>query len=75
MLTIGTLVVGAFLILGRSPRVLRWSLGWVLIWFVTLLALMAFTLSDIEAISPFESLSPSTWWPFLTDSYVGRVFA
>ena len=75
MLTIGTLVVGAFLILGRSPRVLRWSLGWVLIWFVTLLALTGFTLSDIEAISPFDSLSPSTWWPFLTDSYVGRVFA
>jgi putative copper export protein len=75
MLTIGTLVVGAFLILGHSSRVLRWALGWVAIWFVTLVALTAFTLSDIEAISPFAALNPNTWWPFLSESYVGRVFA
>jgi putative copper export protein len=75
MLTIGTLVVGAFLIVGKSPRVLRWARGWVAVWFVTLLALTAFTLSDIEAISPFAALNPSTWWPFLSQGYVGRVFA
>lgn len=75
MLTLGCLVVGAFLIIDRSPRVLRWALGWVRIWLVALIALTVFTISDIEAISPLATLNPSTWWPFLSQSYIGRVFA
>ena len=75
MLTIGTLVVGAFLVLGHSPRVLRWALGWVAIWFTSLIALTTFTLCDIEAITLQQALNPQAWWPFLTGSFVGRVFA
>ena len=75
MLTLGCLVVGGFLIVGRSPRVLRWALGWVMIWLITLITLTVFTISDVEAISPWAALNPTTWWSFLGDSYIGRVFA
>ncbi len=75
MFTLGALVVGAFLIPGSSRRVLNWAWGWATIWFLTLAALLIFTISDVEAISIFDALNPNTWWQFLASSYVGRVFA
>ena len=75
MFTLGALVVGAFLIPGSSRRVLNWALGWATIWFLALAALLIFTISDLEAISIFDALNPTTWWQFLASSYVGSVFA
>lgn len=75
MVTLGCIAIGAFLIIGRSPAVLRWATGWVTVWLATLIALTVFTLSDIEAISPLVALNPNTWWSFLSGTYIGRVFA
>lgn len=75
MVTLGALVVGAFLIPGSSRRVLNWAWGWATIWLLTLAALLIFTISDVEAISIFDALNPDTWWQFLASSYIGRVFA
>jgi len=75
MVTLGALVVGAFLIPGSSRRVLNWAWGWATIWLLTIAALLIFTISDVEAITIFDALHPDTWWQFLASSYIGHVFA
>jgi len=74
MFTLGALVVGAFLIPGSSTRVLKWAWGWAAVWLATLAALLIFTVSDVQALSPVDALNPANLWSFLSSTSVGRVF-
>ena len=73
MITLGALVVGGLLLPTPSMRVLRWAVAWALAWLVASLALVAFTISDVVAVSPWDALAPAVWRPFLVDTVVGRV--
>lgn len=73
MITLGSLVVGGLLLPTPSMRVLRWAVGWATAWLVATVALLAFTVSDVVAVSPWDALAPATWRPFLSDTVVGRV--
>ena len=73
-ITVGAVVVGALLGGTCYRRVLRWASTWALIWLVSLIVLVALTMSDIYAASPASALQPTVWWGFLIDDSVGRVF-
>ncbi|MFA7323003.1 MAG: CopD family protein [Candidatus Nanopelagicales bacterium] len=75
MITLGSLVVGGLLVTPASARVQRWATTWALVWLITALALLAFTISDTAAVTPLAALSVDTWLPFMTDTLIGRVFA
>jgi len=70
MIALGSLVVGG--LLARSRRALQWAMGWATLWFVVLAVLLALTISDVQAVTPWEAvtIAPS----FLTGDYIGRVF-
>lgn len=70
MLALGSLVVGG--LLTTSRRALRWALGWALLWFATLVVLLVLTISDVEAVTPWQAVTDAP--SFLTGDYVGRVF-
>ena len=70
MLALGSLVVGG--LLAHSRRALRWALGWASLWFVTLLVLLVLTISDIQALGPWQAATNAP--SFLLGDYVGRVF-
>jgi putative copper export protein len=74
MITLGAIVVGALLLPASSTRVLRWAAPWALAWLVASCALLAFTISDVIAVTPWEALAPGTWRVFLVETVVGRVF-
>jgi len=70
MIALGSLVVGG--LLASSRRALQWAMCWALLWFVILAVLLLLTISDVQAVTPWEALSTAP--SFLTGDYVGRVF-
>lgn len=70
MLALGSLVVGG--LLTSSRRALHWAMGWAILWFAILGVLLILTISDVQAVTPWEALG--TVPSFLTGDYVGRVF-
>ena len=73
-ITVGAVVVGTVLGGTSYPRVLRWASIWALVWLISLIVLLTSTMSDIFAVAPTEVLAPVTWWRFLLDVSIGRVF-
>lgn len=73
-ITVGAVVVGAVLGGTAYPRVLCWAAIWALVWLISLIVLLTSTMSDIYAVTPTEVLVPVTWWRFLLDVSIGRVF-
>jgi len=75
MITVGTLVVGGLLVDRREPQLMKWAAGWACAWLVSLAALFVLTLSDIQAVSPLETLDPAAITEFLAHEAIGHVFA
>ena len=70
MLALGCLVAGG--LLASSRRALQWAMGWALVWFAVLSVLLVLTISDVQAVTPWQALGNAP--AFLTGDYVGRVF-
>ena len=70
MLALGSLVVGG--LLTSSARARQWAMGWTIIWFAILSALLVLTISDVRAVSIWDAVGTAPG--FLVDDYVGRVF-
>ena len=70
MIALGSLVVGG--LLTSSRRALQWAMGWSILWFAILAVLLMLTISDVQAVTPWEALGTAP--SFLIDDYVGRVF-
>ncbi len=70
MLALGSLVAGG--LLASSRRALQWAMGWAIVWFAILAVLLVLTISDVQAVTPWEALGTAP--TFLTGDYVGRVF-
>ena len=70
MIALGSLVVGGLLV--SSRRALQWAMGWAIIWFCILVVLFLLTISDVQAVTPWEAVANAP--SFLTGDYVGRVF-
>jgi len=70
MIALGSLVVGGLLV--SSRRALQWAMGWAILWFAILAVLLVLTISDVQAVTPWEALGTAP--SFLTTDYVGRVF-
>lgn len=70
MIALGSLVVGG--LLTSSRRALQWAMGWAILWFAILAVLLVLTISDVQAVTPWEALGTAP--SYLTDDYVGRVF-
>ena len=73
-LTVGAVITGGLLISPPSDRVRKWAAGWSSLWLALLAVLLVLTISDISAVPTQQALSPSIWWPFMTETVVGRVF-
>jgi putative copper export protein len=70
MTALGALVVGG--LLTTSRRALQWAMGWAIIWFCILVVLLLLTISDVQAITPWQALANAP--SFLTGDYVGIVY-
>ena len=70
MIALGSLVAGG--LLASSRRALHWAMGWAILWFVVLAVLFVLTISDVQAINPWQALGAAP--SFLTGDYIGRVF-
>lgn len=70
MIALGSLVVGG--LLTSSRRAIQWAMGWAILWFAILVVLLALTISDVQAVTPWQALANAP--SFLTGDYVGRVF-
>jgi len=70
MIALGSLVVGG--LLTSSRRALQWAMGWTVLWFAILAVLLVLTISDVQAVTPWEALGTAP--SYLTSDYVGRVF-
>ena len=70
MIALGSLVVGGLLV--SSRRALQWAMGWAILWFAVLVVLLALTISDVQAVTPWQAVANAP--SFLTGDYVGRVY-
>ena len=71
--TVGCVVVGGLVAPSVNTRVLRWSMWWAAAWAFSGACLVLLLTSDVAAIPVLECLSPSVWWPLLTEVPAGRV--